>query len=189
MSFDVRDRARFLKAVTSEPKAPGPEAGGEDGAAPAGDAAPAADAAGGEGEGQKFSAISRRAVDILFCPKSAVHLPCVVEARDRFEIGSLSFMVRHSAPGYQALADFPPAGTDPRVRDPPIIEHHRAPPPQARGAGEAPMAGAQGGDDFYGSDSESGSYTSGSESGSYTSGSGSGSYTSGSESESDSDEE
>ena len=173
-----------MKAVTSESQSPPPNASvetlddvdkGPDALEEAGAGAEGvAEAASSEGpavvpEDSKFIAISRKAIDILFCPKNAVHLPCVVEARDRFEIGSMSFMVRHSAPGYQPLAPFPRMGTDPRMRDPPIIEQQA--PPQLRSSGTAgePLMGAQRGEDFY--DSESGSYTSGSESGSYTSGS------------------
>lgn len=186
MSYDVRDRARFLKAITSgigvetsddgtndESQSRGAgEGDGTTGASTEDDATAAVDNATATAPvvSQQHAALSARVTDFLFCPKGTTSLPCIVEALDRFEVGSLSFMVRHCAPGYQHLADFPLVGTDPRIRDPPFMpqQQHEA----ARTAAAAAQP-AQRADDFY--DSESDSYTSGSytdDSGSYTDDSG-----------------
>ena len=178
MSYDVRDRARFLKSVTARVsmdsvKAKADENGKTEESDDNDDTKDSTDK---DETPQSF--ISSKAVDILFCPKSTTALPRVIAPRDNFEVGSLSFMVRHCAPSYQPLPEFPKIGTDSRIRDPPVIHYTQSQP-----TGVQPVSGPSG-DDFYDSGSESGSYTDGS--GSYTDDSGS--YTDDSGSYSDSDD-
>jgi AP-3 complex subunit beta len=160
-SYDVRDRARLLRALVPPP---GPD----------GTPAPVAAT-----EGQ-HAALASYAHAILFCAKPAPPLPSPAPLRGQHMLNTLSHTVQHTAPGYVALPPHPevpppasvraaPARAPMAQQQQPGVGGPRGGPgggPMARGGrgGPAPRRGnGGGGGDFYSSSgSSSGSSSSGS---------------------------
>jgi AP-3 complex subunit beta len=156
-SYDVRDRARLLRALVPPP---GP------------DGTPAPPAT----EGQ-HAALASYAHAILFCAKPAPPLPSPAPLRGQHMLNTLSHTVQHTAPGYVALPPHPEVPPPASVRAAPVRAPMAAPQqtggprggpggPMMRGGrgGPAPRrGGGAGGGDFYSSSgSSSGSSSSGS---------------------------
>jgi vesicle coat complex subunit len=157
VSYDVRDRARLVRALLPPP--------------PAADGSSAAES----------DALVAHAPAVLLCPKPAPPLPSPAPVRSPHMLNTLSHTVQHTAPGYVALPPHPEVAPPASVRAAPA----RAAAPAAPAGRAGQYAGGQGrrgapagGGDFY-SSSGSGSSSSGSGSSSYSdsdSESGSGSY-------------
>jgi AP-3 complex subunit beta len=148
MSFDVRDRARLLRALLPPPTADGQEA------------AP--------------SPLHQHAAAVLLCAMPPPPLPSPAALRCTHMLNSLSFSVQHTAPGYAPLPPHPEVPPPSSVRAAPARPVPQAKPAAggqpAAGRRSSGRAAAPGADGFYSSDgSESGSASgSGSYSDSYT---------------------
>ncbi|KAK9693865.1 AP-3 complex subunit beta [Basidiobolus ranarum] len=90
MNYDVRDRARFLKALMSN--------------------------AGGENTEQDDS-LRKHAEEILLCEKPAPVTENPLAGRDKYAIGSMSMVLNSSVFGYESLPDWPSVQPDPSLRD------------------------------------------------------------------------
>jgi AP-3 complex subunit beta len=93
--YDVRDRARFLKALTVIPK---DESISDD---------------------VKPLELSKNAVDVINCEKSTPALESQYSGRERFILGSMSHALNIAAAGYNPLASWPEVKPDPSTREVP----------------------------------------------------------------------
>lgn len=93
-SYDIRDRARLLRALLPPP--------GEDGAPPA------------------VSPLQAHAAAILFCQKPTPPLPSPAATKGMHSLGTLSQTVQHTAPGYMLLPPHPEVAPPSSTRSAPI---------------------------------------------------------------------
>ncbi|ORX88456.1 hypothetical protein K493DRAFT_268293 [Basidiobolus meristosporus CBS 931.73] len=92
LNYDVRDRARFLKALMATNN--------------------------GDTEGADQSdALRSYAKEILLCEKPAPATENPLAGRDKYTIGSMSMVLNSSVFGYESLPDWPAVQPDPSLRD------------------------------------------------------------------------
>eukprot|EP01135_Chromosphaera_perkinsii_P002899 Nk52_evm10s230 gene=Nk52_evmTU10s230 len=175
MTYDIRDRARFLRAMLV------PE----------------------DGDGEGASSIIRdSARNIFLCDKPAPGWDSEFSAYSRFQLGTMSLLLNQEAKGYQPLPDFPTEAPDPSTRD--VDDIFGRPKDDMCGGGNAGRGGApfyggstesssgsgsdsDSGEGFYSDSNESSGSGSSSESDTSSEESSSGEEESSSEDESDSD--
>lgn len=93
-SYDIRDRARLMRALLPPP--------GADGAAPA------------------IAPLQAHAAAVLFCAKPTPPLPSPAAAKGMHSLGTLSQTVQHTAPGYMPLPPHPEVPPPSHTRSAPI---------------------------------------------------------------------
>eukprot|EP00906_Rhabdomonas_costata_P032580 RCo045893 len=98
LSYDVRDRTRMVRNLLFS-----------------------------ELPGEAGALLKAKVRDVLLCAKPPPEFSTKPQDRSRFQLGSMSHIVNHTAFGYTPLADFPTVQPDPSVRGGQVGQERRGP--------------------------------------------------------------